>query len=141
MVSAKRVYHNCAFLDKQCFTLHVVKQQMGKPLLHQSVAWRLKCTAVKHLPPLLSTRWQHKASLTVTVIGVASDSRFEAIVDEIMHFRSPSCAHHSTLNVPVSLYNKPLVLVLSHFNASCFNNISKCVVVCSLCFTFKCFYL
>ena len=32
-------------------------------------------------------------------VGDTSDSRFEAVVDEIMHFRPPSCAHHSTSNV------------------------------------------
>ena len=36
-------------------------------------------------------------------IGDTSDSHFEAIVDEIMHYRPPSCAHHNTLNVPMSL--------------------------------------
>ena len=43
------------------------------------------------------------------IIGDASDSRFEAIVDEIMHFRPPNSAHHNTLNVPMSLQSKPLI--------------------------------
>ena len=45
-----------------------------------------------------------------------NDSRFEAIVDEIICFQPPNC----TL-VPVSLKNKPLVLALLYFNVSCFN--------------------
>ena len=55
-----------------------------------------------------------------------SDCRFEAIV-EIMRSRSPNCARRSTLNVPykiiMSLSNTLLVLVLPHFNASCFNKL------------------
>ena len=37
------------------------------------------------------------------IIGDTGDSRFEMIIDEIMDVWPPTCAHHNTLIVPISL--------------------------------------
>ena len=39
----------------------------------------------------------------ISAVGNTSDSRFEAIVDEIMHFQPQSYAHHNTLSIPVTI--------------------------------------
>ena len=75
-------------------------------------------------------------------MGDTRDSRFEAIIEEIILFRPPSCANHNTLNVSMSLRNKPpVVLVLSQFNAVLINTRSKCVIVSSLSFNSKYVYV
>ena len=54
--------------------------------------------------------------MSAACVRETSDSRFEAIFDEIIHLRPATSV--DTLNVHMSLKNKPLVLVLSRCNTS-----------------------
>ena len=55
-----------------------------------------------YLTRLPSNAKPHMASGQGSYRGTG-EYRFEAIVDEIMHFRPPICAYHNTVEEPISL--------------------------------------
>ena len=78
---------------KTCFQFNFDLYQLSVYLSYKP-KWHMIWSEVKSFNIFSGMRQSSKMKPCESAsIGDTSDFRFEAIVDEIMHFRSPSCAH------------------------------------------------